>query len=112
MHVNAGAVRERHGKDSKRAGFASEAHRATGQLMPGLVIPQVRCEGLWRNGARGPKPSNLVAATVFPSGESPQRSRERRQGFPVRRGEALGEAVQEKVDLPRRSRLGGRSASG
>ncbi len=40
-HMHAGAVRQRAGKDCKRAGIATDPDRASGQLMPRLVVPQV-----------------------------------------------------------------------
>jgi hypothetical protein len=84
MQMNAGAVRQRDGKDGKRACFAREAQRATGQLMPRLVIPQFSCEGLPRYAQRSPKPTHVVAVAAVSSSEC----RERRDDRPLRRPHA------------------------
>ena len=110
VHVHAGAVGQRDGKDGERAGVASEADRATGQLMPRLVIPQFGCEGFRCDGAGSPKPAQLVVTAAIPFGECVQRSPERRHGLLVWLGEALRQTVQEKVDRPRRPRSGRRGA--
>jgi hypothetical protein len=39
-HVQACAVSQRVGKDGKRAGIASQSDRASGELVPGRVVPQ------------------------------------------------------------------------
>ena len=100
MHVHAGAVGERDGKDGQRAGLASEPDRASGQLVPRSRRPTGRPR--LGDAARQPEPAHDVVLIARPSSlrNACSARLERRDSRRVALGEPRRQAVQEEVDRP------------
>ena len=63
VHMHSRAVGKGKGKEGERAGLASKPDRASCQLMPQLVVPQVACDEPWQ-----PEPTHhvvVIASSVL-----------------------------------------------
>ena len=104
MQMNAGAVRQRDRKDGKRAVSTRETQRATGQLVPRLVVPQFSREGL-------PRYAQEVRSqrTSSPSGPSPPASE---CSACLSAGNASPNGLVKRSTRPSRRRSSGRGGRG
>ena len=78
VHVHAGAVAGRDGKDAERACLARAAHAAGGQLVPDLVLPEIRGDA-----ARQPEPAVVGRTVPVVSSEGVERLPQRSHGCRV-----------------------------
>jgi hypothetical protein len=102
MHTHAATVGERGGKNVQRASGAGQLDLASGQLIPGVIVPQIR-----RNAACQPHPVTVLFAGAIDEAECVQRLLEPGQACCVALGEARRETIEEDVDCPWRPRRQG-----
>jgi hypothetical protein len=101
VQVRARAIGERDGEDGEGAGLAGDPYLTDGDLLPGLVVPQLRCDATGQ-----PEPADVLLLLDNLQG-APQGMNPRDIAF----GDTAGHAVQEQIDRPRRFRPRGRGQS-
>ena len=107
MYVHARAIGRRDAEDGQRAGVARELDLAAGELVPRLVVPQIR-----RDSAGDAEPSQVILALSALVAKRVQRSPEWDDARGITLGEAHHETIQEEIDRARRLAGRGRRARG
>jgi hypothetical protein len=65
VQLRVGAVGDRDAQDGQRAGLAREPDLSAGELMPRLVVPQIRCDP-----AGQPVPAQVILSAIIISAKA------------------------------------------